>query len=71
MFYGEILRIAVNGVGTTTYQGDKPLPRHMPASTRSNAKTSGDRIDGEFVMMRTKDGQLIFVGQNGQFIKKY
>ena len=70
MFYGDVLRIALNGKGTTTYSGETPLKPHMPATTAKNSKTSGDQIVGEFIMIRAKDGSTIFVGENGQFFKK-
>lgn len=70
MYYGEVLRIALNGIGTTTHNGETPLRRHMPATTSKTSKSSGNSIEGEFVMIRTKDGATIFVGENGQFFKK-
>lgn len=70
MYYGEVLRIALNGKGTTTYSGERPLRKNMPATTSTTSKSSGNSITGEFVMIRTKDGRTLFVGENGQYFKK-
>lgn len=47
------------------------LPRACPDTSVHSAKRTGDRLDGHFQMMRNKDGERIFVGQDGQYIRRW
>lgn len=51
------------------YTGTRPLQRNMDTTHDHSANRTGDSIMGQFSMMRTKDGQRIFVGQDGQFVR--
>lgn len=68
--YGDVLRLALNGTHTSLYGGESALPTHSPSTTAHSAKRTGDRIDGQFEMIRTKTGETIFVGEDGQYIRR-
>lgn len=68
--YGDVLRIALQSGHTTTCQDESRLTRHMPATTRPSGISSGMVINGQFEMFRGKDGRMVFVGQDGQYIRK-
>jgi len=71
MSFYDTMRDAYANSQPHTCSDESTLKRHMPATTDTrSAKTSGDRIDGEFTMIITKNGQRIFVGIDGQYIKR-
>lgn len=71
MSYYETMRDAYSSAQGRTCSDESSLKRHMPSTTdKRSANTSGDRIDGQFVTQRTKDGQIIFIGEDGQYIRK-
>jgi hypothetical protein len=72
MSFYDTMRDAYSSAQPRTCNDESTLKRHMPATTDTrSANTTGDRIDGQFVMMHTKNGQKVFVGIDGQFIRTY
>lgn len=71
--YADVMRLALQtGEAVVIDQDDvNHLPRPYPATQTHSAIRTGDRITGQFEMMRTKDGGRIFVGENGQYIRRW
>ena len=66
----DVLELAHNNwTDARTWDGRTPLQRNMDTTHDHSAKRTGDSIMGHFDMMQTKDGQRIFVGENGQFVR--
>lgn len=47
-----------------------PLPRHCASTETKTAFRTGMHIDGQFAMFRNKNGQLVFISEDGQYIVK-
>jgi len=46
-----------------------PLPCHMPATTDKHSKSTGTNFTGFFEMFRNRNGQRVFIGQDGQYVR--
>lgn len=68
--YGDVLRLALNGTHTSICADESALSRHIAPTSTHSAKRTADRIDGQFEMIRTKSGETIFVGEDGQYIRR-
>lgn len=68
----DVLDLAHNNwTDARTWDGQTPLQRNMDTTHDNTANRSGTSIIGQFSMMRTNDGQRIFVGEDGQFVRMY
>jgi hypothetical protein len=70
MNFYELMKYACSTGETIVHDDETRLVRFLPAIPTQSAKTTGMVIDGHFEMFRGTRGQMIFVGQEGQFIKK-
>lgn len=70
MGYYNILRMAADSTQARLCQDESRLTRTLPPIPAQRANTTGMVIDGQFEMIRTKRGETIFIGENGQYIKK-
>lgn len=71
--YADVMRLALQtGEAVVIDPEDaKALPRPYPATSTHSAQRTGDRITGQFEMIRTKRGERIFVGEDGQYIRRW
>lgn len=70
MTYADIMRISLEESTTRLCDDESRLRRAIPATSHQSAKTTGTVIDGRFEMFPNKYGQMVFVGEEGQYIKK-
>lgn len=68
MDYAEIMKMALSNGQTYTHPNPATLRRHMPSTTHRSAARTGDTIYGYFETFRDRNGQLRFIGQDGQYI---
>jgi hypothetical protein len=61
--YWDVLRQADSADEAHTCPQDVTLRTNTPQNT-------GMRVDGQFVTFRDKNGQLVFIGENGQMVRK-
>lgn len=71
--YADVMRLALQTGETAVLDPNDAirLPRTTPPTQSHSAKTTGDRLDGHFEMFRNKDGERIFIGQDGQYIRRW
>ena len=62
--YADIARAALSAAQTYTCEDESRLVRHLPT------QRTGMEIVGQFEMFPSKDGGMVFIGENGQYIKK-
>jgi len=67
--HADVLELAHDGTVARVWDGTTPLQRNMDTTHDHSANRTGDSIMGQFTMMSTKNGQRIFVGENGQFVR--
>lgn len=70
MGYYNILRMAADSTQAKTCKDESTLKRTLPAIPTQRANTTGMVIDGQFEMFRNRTGQMVFIGQDGQYIIK-